>query len=655
MRQPLSEIRILLPAWGKRYIEQFLDFCLPTLLADGNLPALRRRSACTFVLLARAEEIETLESNPFWQALQRLCAVETIDIDDLISASHSTTLTLAYARGIRSCKSPLPEACFVFLVADYVFADGALDNALARIVTGASGVLVGNFQVTSREVAPVLLQARADKPCLSIKPQDLMRLALAHLHPATLANFPDTPASHDASSNRLFWRVDDSTLVGRFYLMHMIAIRPETAEFLIAAPSDYSLIAELCPSGAVAVLEDSDEYCVVELQPQRPAGPNIRLGPMTPAALAASLRGWATRRHRENARSAVVFHSRDPGPALAETIARSRRFIDEVERRLPAAAQPFRYHPYWYGAIDHHERTSSAPVDFAALSELLGDVNFATTIKSARSSRLRAALLGRAPDFRPWHPRWPDARGLWGALGGISQGASVVVVGDLPARLRDAISLWLMASGARRVSHTALRQIDRLADLIAANPQDRFDVCVLLLSQENRGDGWPKVEQSNCLVRPAGRILLVVGDIFEEDLGSFDPGELSRLPISAPSGLRLEDFHVVPAGRARLRTQSLMMDFARSSVGDGLGRRLLSAAGAAALAAVSLGLNLGAILRSNACGRGGCSSVFLTLRLGPPEIHEIASKPVDGRAPSSQSLEEAQLFVCKPPHRMPEP
>jgi hypothetical protein len=98
-----------------------------------------------------------------------------------------------------------------------------------------------------------------------------------------------------------------------------------------------------------------------------------------------------------------------------------------------------------------------------------------------------------------------------------------------------------------------------------------------------------------------------------------------------------------------------MMDFARSSVGDGLGRRLLSAAGAAALAAVSLGLNLGAILRSNACGRGGCSSVFLTLRLGPPEIHEIASKPVDGRAPSSQSLEEAQLFVCKPPHRMPEP
>ena len=31
------------------------------------------------------------------------------------------------------------------------------------------------------------------------------------------------PLSHSLHSNRLFWRVDEDTLIGRFYLMHMIA------------------------------------------------------------------------------------------------------------------------------------------------------------------------------------------------------------------------------------------------------------------------------------------------------------------------------------------------------------------------------------------------------------------------------------------------
>ena len=57
-------------------------------------------------------------------------------------------------------------------------------------------------------------------------------------------------------------------MVGRFFLMHMIAIRPETSDFIIAAPSDYSLVPELCPSGKVVRMTDSDDYFVVECQPR---------------------------------------------------------------------------------------------------------------------------------------------------------------------------------------------------------------------------------------------------------------------------------------------------------------------------------------------------------------------------------------------------
>ena len=143
----MSAIRILLPVWGGRYVAQFLAFCLPSLLAEGNLPALRQRAPCTFVLFTRARDAEAIRRNAYFQALERLCAVEIEAIDDLISASHSTIITIAYASGIRSSKTNMLDTCFIFLVSDYVLADGALDNAAQRIFAGFSGVLVGNFQL----------------------------------------------------------------------------------------------------------------------------------------------------------------------------------------------------------------------------------------------------------------------------------------------------------------------------------------------------------------------------------------------------------------------------------------------------------------------------------------------------------------------------
>ena len=78
-----------------------------------------------------------------------------------------------------------------------------------------------------------------------------MRWAMDHLHPMTLANMVNFTLCHSIHSNRLFWRVDDNTLIGRFYLMHMVCIRPELKDFVVGSSCDYSFIPEMCPSGNV--------------------------------------------------------------------------------------------------------------------------------------------------------------------------------------------------------------------------------------------------------------------------------------------------------------------------------------------------------------------------------------------------------------------
>ena len=52
-----------------------------------------------------------------------------------------------------------------------------------------------------------------------------MQQALTCLHPSTIANFIDLPVSHNSHSNRLFWRVDADTLIGRFYLLQARPIK----------------------------------------------------------------------------------------------------------------------------------------------------------------------------------------------------------------------------------------------------------------------------------------------------------------------------------------------------------------------------------------------------------------------------------------------
>jgi hypothetical protein len=181
-----------------------------------------------------------------------------------------------------------------------------------------------------------------------------MRWALDHLHPMTLANMVNFPLCHTTHTNRLFWRVDDNTLIGRFYLMHMICIRPELAHFVIGSSCDYSFIPEMCPSGNVRVLTDSDDYLVVEMQKRSHERNLVRFGNVRQSVLAASLAEWATTTHRKNAHSAVIFHASDLPPQLDRSVADSGTFIDEVEQSLPPP-QPHRNHPYWLGAMAAHE------------------------------------------------------------------------------------------------------------------------------------------------------------------------------------------------------------------------------------------------------------------------------------------------------------
>jgi hypothetical protein len=506
-RAPPKAIHLLLPVWGQRYLKQFLNTCLPTLLAPGNLPALAAVLPCKFVFLTSSEDAEILRDHPTCRYLRSICHVDIDVIDDLITGdNHSTTITLAYARAVKAAGSAMLDTCFFFLISDYLMADGSLANVLERVMAGADGVLTGNFQVVEED-AHKAFHAKFDRggPELVLAPRELMKWALAYLHPVTAGNTANFPLSHSKQSNRLFWRVDENTLIGRFYLMHMICIRPEVVDFAVGSSCDYSFIPEMCPSGNVEVIADSDQYLVVEMQPSEHENEFLRLGPKDPLALAGSLGEWTTRRHRENVRHQLVFHAADIPPSLNAVAREADAFIAEVDRRLAAIPPHFhRQHPYWIGAVIAHRLAVSRKFGHDVSPEAIYR-EYGRNVHIVQ--RFRDAFFGRPPDVRPWHPRWPDFAIMRAEMRQLLCGPRrrLLIVSKAPFLFAD----WLKDTTEQTTSMETRRLLaintDHYAALVGS-----FEGCLLIMGESEIRQAQVLMARIAPLLTPGGFVAMSV-------------------------------------------------------------------------------------------------------------------------------------------------
>jgi hypothetical protein len=611
---PVTSVKLLLPVWGHRYVRQFLEVGLPTLLAPGNAPALAQSLPSEFELLTSAADESYIRGHSAFHRLVDVCRATIRPIDHLITAgNNSTTLTLAYLEAIRAAGPAMLDTCFFFLVSDYIVADGSLASVLARVRAGASAVLVGNFQVTAEEAMPWLRDRIGPEAAgASLSARELMRWALGHLHPATVANIVNTSLTHNAHTNRLFWRVDDHTLLGRFYLMHMIAVRPEVTDFRTGASWDYSFVPEMCPSGNVSVITDSDEYLVIEMQPRAHEAGFLRQGPVRPEALARSLNEWTTAQHRHNVAHSLIYHAGDLPAAPAATIAAADEFVAQVTRYLRGSPQPHYGHPYWRGAIATVQEAARGRLSPEALRKLLG----APSRRGQWLERLRALVVGYPPRVRPWHPRWADYRPVLRRLSPVfaDPARQLLHVADAPTLF----SVMLGEAGSRvvRLQTTPLLQGGSTGEAFAR----RFDLCLVELEQHDADKAGQLIRKVVPMMKQGGRLLIVIREQWPMADAQRFGTNLSETLRREGSSARLEEIRCVPA--SKLRSWSYQTFAGMGAAAHQRPWLGLPALGlfAVPLALFTLVFNVAGALRTGAKSRSGTvSSVHIVVRIASGE------------------------------------
>ncbi len=420
--RPKPKVKFLTVVWNEVYIERFATLTLPSFLASGNLSALAAVVDLEVVIMTARRDITTIQTYAALRRLREICPVRFIEIDDLIgSAAYGVTLTLAYGRAVIACGAAMLNTHFVLMNSDFVLADGSLRSLSRHILAGRSIVLAPSLRATAEALEPTLrLAVDHTAGTLTMAPREMVRLAFANLHPTTVAKIVNQGFCHTVHPNQFFWQVDTHTMLGRYYLIFVLCLKPDRIVTAINSYCDYGFVPEMCPSGDTAVMDDSDDFLMLEVQRRDQEMFLLRLGRQRVGDVAQRVDEWATAEHRLAARHDLVFHTRDTPPAIGAAKTEARVFIEQLERRFGAPV-PHAFHPYWVGGVHlwmghpRAQRTPPPELDHVRPTAP-GRWRF---LKRAAGPWLRTALatwqqivLGAGSRVTLFHPDWLDYRHL---------------------------------------------------------------------------------------------------------------------------------------------------------------------------------------------------------------------------------------------------
>jgi hypothetical protein len=478
--------RLIIPLWGSVYAEKLISMTLPALLAPGNLPSLATMFDIEVVLVTESRLVDYIRQARSFQRLATICGVKFTSLDDLMPCEpgeYGVVLTAALFRGFVDLGAKVTETFLLFLNADFIIADGSYRRLAELMREGKRVIHAPSFRVVLEEVWPQL-GARVDveTAVLAVKPREMAKLALAHKHLTVKARTVNQRLYHQWCMDQFYWYVDEETLVGYQWPVALVAIKPERVITEPVLVWDFGYLPEAAPTLEPSFLADSDDFFMIEPQKRVTGEELVRPGGISVDAIAKFLSDWTTHEQRRCGRELLTIHADDLPVDVDEVIAESRRYMNEIARRLSPEPQSHIGHGKlgrWFTETTRRlkERSTGGGRQAASTSALIEKEGRALA-HILRS--IHTALFGPLPFLRPAHPLWLDTF-------------------DVSAHLAS----WLRSG--QRILWLCSRD-----SLFASILKDRSDPTSLLMTM-------PTSES-------------VSGDLFDACLCELSPSELTTLP-----------------------------------------------------------------------------------------------------------------------------
>jgi hypothetical protein len=321
-------LRFMTPVRSVEEARSLVDTALPSALAPGNIPRLPDRARSRYTIAAPAECARLIEASPAFAELREQMPAEIRIVSDAAAADP------AFAAGCRIDAlrdAAANDAVAFFMDPDAVVAGTSLDSAW-RISRGNIRAVVAPRLRLAAETAALPLRECTVEGLLSVGSEELIRLAMAHLHPAAVSQLPG--AEQDlVDPDALLWPVEHEGLVIHAFAFDPVLIHPRHPP---QPPFDDLLASCGLRQEEIGVFRESAPFVQCRLTSSIERAPTTCRGDFA-AWVAASTAPFQRLMFRHVMRLSAV-QARGPRWAAVEAMAgaRVKQLLDAVEAAVPA-------------------------------------------------------------------------------------------------------------------------------------------------------------------------------------------------------------------------------------------------------------------------------------------------------------------------------
>jgi len=287
----MRPLYFMVPFWGRRYREYFVDLCLPSLLAPNNLPLLRAEDGHRFLMATTREDWEAIEGLPIMGRLRAHATPTWIEVGDPqalpegeIFAQYNTTIWHQ-----NHCQKKMVEVAYrdraygCLLCPDFILSDNLVATLLKYAREGYHLVLCPALRQKQEAVLEELRRRglldetrrlSQTAQALTLTPRDAADLFVRHLHPEMWSFEEGGDHVPPPRSPFYYWRVPGErgmllhTFFGIPILMDYAVIPADHAQCLDRDTLENIYYSRNFADRKWRVIEDSDETCMVSLTPE---------------------------------------------------------------------------------------------------------------------------------------------------------------------------------------------------------------------------------------------------------------------------------------------------------------------------------------------------------------------------------------------------
>lgn len=373
-------LRVISMAWGEKFVDEFLELCLPALLAPGNLPLIAEHFSTELVFVTETRLFDRIAENKAIKHTAGICSVRLVALDDLIANPDSYGMSITYAlyRGFEDLGPAMTECYMLFLNSDFILADNSYKGLLPHLLNGERLVLAPSYCANAEDVMPEILGAKDSRSdVMAIQPRCLADIILRHRHLTIRTKTINQRIYSLGQIDQFYMAVNETTLLGYQFPIAVVAMKPERRPPEINSHWDYSLITEFCPSLKFSVIADSDEFLMLELRERNRASTDVVLGWPTPQQIAGPLRAIATYYSATVGRTELLLHSDEIPAEIPRFSAALKEFVDNVMADVLPLPQTASHSQWEY----HFPRFTQARKAYLTREKLAGRVPSARVIE----------------------------------------------------------------------------------------------------------------------------------------------------------------------------------------------------------------------------------------------------------------------------------